>query len=230
MNAMNVSVIVPVFNELANVEPLVQRLRLLKDDYVKDIIVVDGGSTDGSFQQIQQALSDQCFFVSSHKGRAQQMNTGAQHATGTWLFFLHADTQLTGLHVVEAVNRATLGKWGRFDVRLSGQHFAFRIIEKFINWRSRMTGVATGDQCLFVRKSLFDEVGGFADIALMEDVEFSKRLKRIAKPVYVEKAVITSSRKWEREGIAKTVWLMWRLRFAFWLGASPDELVKKYYR
>ena len=230
VNAMNVSVVVPVYNESTNVESLVRRLRALKDDYVKDIIVVDGGSTDGSFTQLQAQLGKHAACIKSDKGRAKQMNAGAQHATGTWLFFLHADTELTGLHIIEAVNQATMGKWGRFDVRLSGHHPAFRVIERFINWRSRWTGVATGDQCLFVRKNLFDELGGFASIPLMEDVELSKRLKRIAPPICVAKPVTTSSRKWEQDGIIKTVWLMWRLRFAYWLGASPDELVKKYYR
>lgn len=226
MSGFNVSIIVPVLNESDQIESLSRRLRLLKDDYAKEIIVVDGGSTDGTAE----ALADEFNVIRSDKGRAKQMNIGAAQATGAWLFFLHADTILGSQHIAQAVTQATLRKWGRFNVRLSGEHKMFRVIEFMINARSRYTGVATGDQCIFLRRDVFESLGGFADIPLMEDVELTKRLRKISAPECIKKHVVTSSRKWETEGIWKTILLMWRLRLSYWLGASPDQLVDKYYR
>lgn len=226
VGGFNISLIVPVLNEADQLESLARRLRLLKGEYVKEIIIVDGGSTDGTAE----VLAEEFTLVRSQKGRAKQMNAGAAEASGAWLFFLHADTILGSQHIIHAMSEATLAQWGRFDVRLSGEHPAFRMIEFMINLRSSKTGIATGDQCIFVRRKLFDRVDGFADIPLMEDVELCKRLRKLSKPVCIKKHVVTSSRKWEKEGILKTMLLMWRLRFSYWLGASPNDLVKKYYR
>lgn len=225
MAAYNVSVIVPVLNESEQLESLARRLRILQGEFVKEIIIVDGGSNDGTAQ----SLAEEFTVIESPKGRAKQMNAGAAQATGTWLFFLHADTILSHHHITRALSEATLSKWGRFNVRLSGEHPAFRVIEYMINLRSKLSGIATGDQCIFVRRSLFEKLNGFADIPLMEDIELCKRLKKISRPTCIEDAVVTSSRKWEQEGIIKTIFLMWRLRFAFWLGVSPEKLVNKYY-
>ena len=120
-------------------------------------------------------------------------------------------------------------QWGRFDVRLSGTHRLFRVIEFFMNWRSRITGIATGDQAIFVKREAFDEVGGFPRLALMEDVSISKRLKKISRPFCSRLMVVSSSRKWEEKGIVSTILLMWRIRLAFFFGAHPDRLARIYY-
>jgi len=223
MGRFNVSIVVPVFNEEEQAANLISRLILLQD-YVKDIILVDGGSTDRTVE----LLSKQFTLISSAKGRANQMNAGAKHASGTWLVFVHADTQFTSRHLNHLIEQATQSQWGRFDVQLDARGMSFRIIEWFINIRSRLTSIATGDQCIFVRKALFDRLGGYADIPLMEDVDFSKRAKRLAKPACLNIKVITSARRWLTHGVFKTVVLMWKLRLLFWLGVEPEKLAKLY--
>jgi len=224
MSQFNLSIIVPVYNEADQLEALVRRLRLLDDDVVKEIIVVDGGSQDGT----RERLASEFTVITSAKGRANQMNAGAEQATAKWLMFLHADTELTSRHITAAMSEGALSKWGRFDVRLSGKKWAYRIIEWFINKRSRFTSVATGDQCIFVRREVFEQVGGFDVISLMEDVALSKKLRSLGKPACIEKAITTSSRRWEEKGTIKTVWLMWKLRFYYWCGVHPDRLAKLY--
>ncbi|MFT6261354.1 MAG: rSAM/selenodomain-associated transferase 2 [Bermanella sp.] len=224
MSNFNLSIVVPVYNEADQVDKLIRRLRLLNDDLVADIIIVDGGSTDDTVER----LSQQFNVIQSEKGRANQMNAGAKLANGTWVMFVHADTDLGPSHIAAAVSYGAMHKWGRFDVKLSGKGFSFRVIEVFINWRSRLTKVATGDQCIFVRKSVFDQLNGFTDMPLMEDVDLSKRLKRLGKPACLEKKVTTSSRRWEENGVVTTVLLMWKLRYLFWRGVSSEELAKLY--
>jgi rSAM/selenodomain-associated transferase 2 len=224
MSAFNVSIIVPIYNEAAQVNTLACTLRLLKNEWVEEIILVDGGSDDGCCEQLAKEFT----VIRSAKGRAAQMNAGANHAKGRWLLFLHADTALGSSHIKEAMSQGALHHWGRFNVRLSGHHFMFPVIAWFINTRSRLTSIATGDQCIFVRKKLFDDVKGFANIPLMEDVELCKRLKKHHKPVCLKKTVTTSSRRWQEYGVYKTIWLMWTLRYAFWRGASADKLAKRY--
>jgi rSAM/selenodomain-associated transferase 2 len=224
MSNFNLSIIVPVYNEADQVDKLIRRLRLLNDGLVTDIIVVDGGSTDGTAER----LSKQFTVIQSEKGRANQMNAGAKLANGTWLMFVHADTDLGPSHIAAAVSHGAMHKWGRFDVRLSGKGISFRVIETFINWRSRLTKVATGDQCIFVRKSVFDQLNGFSNLPLMEDVELSKRLKKLGKPACLHKRVVTSSRRWEENGVFSTVLLMWKLRYLFWRGVPAEELAKLY--
>lgn len=224
MNRFNVSIIVPIFNEGDQVSDLTQRLTLL-NDYVTDIIIVDGGSTDGCNEKLAKNFT----VINSEKGRAKQMNAGAQQAQGTWLVFLHADTHFNSSLLRAMIDQATLHQWGRFNVQLNARGLSYRVIEWFINTRSRLTNVATGDQCIFVRKRFFESLNGFKDIPLMEDVDFSKRARIHAPPKCLTEVVKTSARRWQKYGVIKTVLLMWQLRLYFWLGKSPEVLAKKYH-
>ncbi len=231
------SIIIPVLNEALTLASQLQLLQSLRRQSYRsqgcalnvEIIVVDGGSQDATVA-IAEPLVDQV--VVSPRGRAQQMNAGAARSCGQYLVFLHADTALPR-DVCDRIASWSSGRspvWGFFPVRLSGRAPIFRFIEIMMNWRSRLTGIGTGDQCLFVHRELFDAIGGFADIPLMEDIEICKRLKRISKPCCENIPVETSSRKWEREGVFKTMTMMWRLRLAYFLGVAPEKLVHKYYR
>ena len=224
---MKLSIIIPVYNEAKNISALLRRLR----DYRfqgHEVIVVDGGSRDNSFD-CAMGLVDK--LLMSKQGRALQMNVGAEQAEGDILLFLHADTHLpmdADKLIANVINKDKI--WGRFDVSLSGEHRFFRIIETMINLRSCITGVATGDQAIFVKRSIFEQSGAYPEIKLMEDIALSKQLKSHGKPACINERVITSSRKWEDNGIVKTVLLMWRLRLLYFLGVSPEKLSSLYYR
>ena len=168
--------------------------------------------------------------LQSERGRARQQNTGAAAASGDVLLFLHADTRLPANadeRVIGGLDRGGRG-WGRFDVRLTGRHPLLRVIERMIGLRSRLTGIATGDQAIFVRRDWFRRAGGFPEIPLMEDVALSKELKRLGPPLCLRDPVTTSSRRWEERGVMRTMLLMWRLRLEFWLGADPARLAERY--
>ncbi len=219
------SIIIPVFNEASAIPQTLQRLQPSRQRGV-EIIVVDGGSSDGT-PKLAKLLADHV--LSASKGRAQQMNRGAQRAAGEYLLFLHADTRLPDhwlSRLSDVCERSAA--WGRFDVRLSGRRWLLRVIETMMNWRSRVTGIATGDQAIFVRRELFERVGGFPDIALMEEIVLSRRLKNCAAPVCLRDKVVTSSRRWEKNGMIKTILLMWWLRLRFFFGADPDRLARIY--
>ncbi len=192
------------------------------------IILVDGGSQDNTVA-LAEPLVDRV--LCSSAGRAAQMNTGAAAANGNILWFVHADTRMstdTDVLLTDALHDSTK-VWGRFDIRLSGDALALRIIEQMMNWRSRLSGIATGDQGIFMHRDTFVQIGGFADIPLMEDIEISKRLKRAAgRPLCLPRKLTTSSRRWERRGILRTMVLMWRLRLAYWMGANPVDLAGQY--
>ena len=194
-----------------------------------EVIVVDGGSDETILKPLRE-LADR--FLETRRGRALQMNQGASLAVGDFLLFLHVDTLLpeNAPILIEHAMGNSSATWGRFDVRLSGELLIFRIIERAISVRSHLTGVVTGDQALFVRRSVFEQVAGYATIPLMEDVELSKRLRRISWPVRIREPVITSSRRWEQRGIVNTVVLMWWLRLLYFLGVSPKRLIKQYYK
>ena len=193
-----------------------------------EVIVVDGGSRDNTFD-CAVGLVDK--LLMSKPGRAMQMNIGAEQATGEVLVFLHADTELPNLSnnlIIDVLKKTH--QWGRFNVQLSGQHVLFRVIETMMNWRSRLTGIATGDQVIFVRRAVFQQAGSYPEIKLMEDIELSNKLKSFGKPACIKTRVITSSRKWEKNGIVRTTLLMWQLRLLHFFGVSPDKLYSRYYR
>ncbi len=221
---MKISIIIPVLNEETNLARLGEHLRTITQPH--EVIIVDGGSRDNTLH-IAYQLTD-AVLVSS-PGRALQMNSGAEIASGEVLLFLHADTFLPddALAVIAALS-AEENIWGRFDVRLSSRRFVFRLIETLMNLRSCVTSIATGDQAMFIKKNLFQRVGGFPEIALMEDIEISRRLKKIVKPVCLKQKVITSSRRWENNGVVATVLLMWKLRLYYFFGMSPEKLKQLY--
>ncbi|MGA0937108.1 MAG: TIGR04283 family arsenosugar biosynthesis glycosyltransferase [Sedimenticolaceae bacterium] len=219
---MKLSIIIPTLNEASHIESL---LAQLSDENV-ELIVVDGGSDD---QTVQRA-SVHAKLVYSSTGRAVQMNTGAAAANGDWLWFLHADTQLSqplNAYVDEITQSSSV--WGRFTVRLNDARFIFRVIERLMNARSCFTSVATGDQGLFVDRRLFDELGGFPELPLMEDVALSKRLRKVMPVNCSALSLITSARRWQQRGVLKTIVLMWWLRLAYVVGVSPARL-RQWYR
>ena len=220
------SIIIPAIDEaerLATVLPSLARLR----EKGHEVIVVDGGSGDDTRARAG-ALADRVLIA--ERGRARQMNAGAAHARGEVLVFLHADSLLPR-DTESAIARAMVSScWGRFDVRLWGRERSFRIIEVFMNLRSRITGIATGDQAIFVSREAFHAIGGYPDIPLMEDIAISRRLKAIARPACLRQKVVTSARRWRTHGILRTVVLMWRLRLAYALGADPRRLARRYER
>ncbi|MFN4090258.1 MAG: TIGR04283 family arsenosugar biosynthesis glycosyltransferase [Alphaproteobacteria bacterium] len=192
-----------------------------------EVVVVDGGSRDGT-PETSRALCDRVLVAP--RGRAAQMNAGAAVAGGGVLLFLHADTDLPpdADRLIAAALARHDAVWGRFDVAIAGRHPLLPVVATMMNLRSRLSGIATGDQAIFVRRDAFEAVGGFPDIALMEDVAFSAALRRRARPCCLRARVTTSGRRWEKNGALRTVLLMWRLRLAFFLGADPADLARRY--
>jgi len=215
------SVVVPALNEAAGIERCLRALAPLRARG-HEVIVADGGSDDGT-PQLAAPLADRV--VAARRGRALQMNAGAAAASGDALLFLHADTILPA-DADRAVLAALASRaWGRFDVSIDSRDARLALVGFCMNWRSRLTGIATGDQAIFVRRAEFP---GFPAIALMEDVEFSKRMKRVSPPACLRARAATSARRWERRGVLRTVLHMWRLRLQYWLGADPAELARRY--
>jgi len=223
---LTVTVIVPALNEGGGLADMLAALGPARAAG-HEVILVDGGSADGT-RAIAAPLVDRV--ATSPRGRAVQMNAGAKQARGDLLIFLHADTVLPwdALQTLLQVFPAAGGAWGRFDLRLSGGRLSFRLIERLINLRSRLTGIATGDQAIFISRDLFEDVGGYPPIPLMEDIALSRMLKRRGRPLCLRDTVLTSSRRWEERGVFRTTLLMWRLRLAFALGADPHRLARAY--
>jgi rSAM/selenodomain-associated transferase 2 len=220
------SIIMPVLDEGEGIAAALDALADMRT-LGTEVIVVDGGSRDATIQRARLRADK---VISAARGRALQMNAGAAVATGDVLLFLHADTTLPrdADHVVLNGLERSGRAWGRFDVRIAGRHPMLRVVGFCMNLRSRLTGIATGDQAMFVRRETFQAAGGFPEIALMEDIALSKRLKRASRPLCLSERVVTSGRRWEEHGVAATVVLMWRLRLAFFFGANPDELARRY--
>ena len=225
MSCPALSIVVPVLNEAATIEATLTALSSYRARGI-ELIVVDGGSSDDTMA-LARPLSDRA--LTAPHGRAAQMNAGAAVARGDILLFLHADTRLPndadGL-IRDGLARSTCA-WGRFDVQFDAGG-VFSLIAFLMNLRSRLTGIATGDQGMFVTRSAFESVGGFPPIALMEDVALSARVKHISRPLCLRARVTTSARRWRTRGILSTVLLMWRLRLAYFLGADPARLARRY--
>ena len=218
-------IVMPVLNEGPTLAQHLHALQALRQRGV-ELVVVDGGSTDSTWA-LARALADQVLL--SPRGRAAQMNAGAQDCRADVLLFLHADTQLpTDADRLIAQAIAPGYSWGRFDVRIDGPHPLLRIVERLMNLRSGLTGIATGDQAMFVRREVFERLGGFAGMPLMEDIELSTRLKKLGVPACIKVPVTTSARRWQQHGVGRTIVLMWRLRLAYFLGISPHALALRY--
>jgi rSAM/selenodomain-associated transferase 2 len=222
---MTLSIIMPVLNEVADIEDALRALAPYRARGA-EVIVVDGGSTDDTVERAR-PLADQV--LTAPRGRAAQMNAGAAAAKGKMLLFLHADTRLPA-DADRLICDALAGsgrQWGRFDVRFDSGGW-LRLVAWMMNWRSRLTGISTGDQALFVTRRAFDDVGGFPQIALMEDVALSARLKQVSRPVALRARVTASGRRWRKHGVWRTILLMWRLRLAYFFGADPKLLARHY--
>ena len=232
--AMPISVIIPTLNEERAITPTLAHTATLGFD---ELIVVDGGSTDTTPARLESyRLSTQSsalspvYWVTAPPGRARQMNEGAKAGRGEVFLFLHADTQLPqdAKTVIDTVLADQQMVGGRFDVQFDRPSMWGTMISRTMNWRSRLSGLATGDQALFVRRSVFEQMGGFTDMPLMEDIEFSRRLKRKGRTAALTATVTTSFRRWEQHGPLRTILLMWALRFLYWVGMSPHTLSRWY--
>lgn len=217
--AVDVSIVVPLLNEAAMVPELIKQLDALN---AQQIIIVDGGSSDDTPELLRKTRYK---LIESSPGRAKQMNAGARVATGKMLLFLHADTELPRNYMSELC-RAEV--WGRFDVCFSSSLWGMKMVAFFINLRSRVSGVATGDQAIFIDSDVFAAMGGFPDFPIMEDVAFCKRLRQLHRPYCSPAKVTTSARRWEHNGVLNTILKMWWYRLAFFFGMSPHRLKRGY--
>ncbi|MFN0305599.1 MAG: TIGR04283 family arsenosugar biosynthesis glycosyltransferase [Burkholderiales bacterium] len=224
---MHLSIVMPVLNEAAHVREALAPLQPLRARG-HQVIVVDGGSSDGTLGKLD-GLVD--LAIASSRGRATQLNAGLDRAAGEVVLFLHADTVLPA-HADEHIEAglAAAGRvWGRFDVRIVGRSMLLPIVGAMMNLRSRLTGIATGDQAIFALRSALNSIGGVPRLALMEDVALSKRLKQVSPPACLRERVSTSGRRWDLDGPVRTILLMWALRLAYYLGVSPQWLARAYY-
>lgn len=220
-----ISVVLPVLDEASGIAEHLASLALLRARGA-EVIVVDGGSCDGT-PAIAMPYADRV--MSAPRGRARQMNAGAAASIGDVLLFLHADTRVpvdADRFIFDALAQGAT--WGRFDVRIAGRSPMLPVIGAMMNLRSRLTGIATGDQAIFVRREAFEAIGGFPDQPLMEDIELSRRLKLLGPPANLREKVVTAGRRWDENGALRTIWLMWWLRFAYWRGADPTMLARQY--
>lgn len=225
MQAPKLSIVMPALNEAASIGSLLAALQPLRERG-HELIVVDGGSTDATAAL---AAPWACTVLNTARGRAVQMNAGAAAARHPVLLFLHADTRLP-TRADALIQQAVAGGhvWGRFDVHIEGRPFMLRVVAALMNLRSRLSGIATGDQAMFATRAAFERVGGFPLQPLMEDIELSRRLKRVGRPACLRARVRTSGRRWEQRGVWRTIFLMWRLRWRYWRGESAAQLAEAY--
>jgi rSAM/selenodomain-associated transferase 2 len=223
-----ISIVIPVLDDAIALQQLLDAFAAI-DGFHAECIVVDGGSSDGSYDvgvgRVEHVLS-------APRGRASQLAAGVAHATGSWVWLLHADSRIDA-NVWAALQRAVAvpgAAWGRFDVRLDAGGPAFRLIETMMNLRSRWSDICTGDQGIFVRRDLLALIDGIPDQPLMEDIELSKRLRRYARPICLDASLTASARRWQQHGVLPTILLMWRLRLEYFFGVSADVLARRYYR
>jgi rSAM/selenodomain-associated transferase 2 len=221
----SISIVVPVLNEAAEIVAALSALQALRAGGA-ELIVADGGSNDATVA-LATPLADRV--IATPRGRASQMNAGAGVARGEVLLFLHADTRLPDDPLTRIAAGLGEGRaWGRFDVRIEGRSMWLPLVAALMNRRSRLTGIATGDQAMFVTRQAFRAVGGFPDIPLMEDIALSQRLLKFSRPACLAARATTSGRRWERHGVWRTILKMWRLRLRFFLGADPRQLAREY--
>ena len=222
---VELSIIIPTLNEANQIKQCLSRLQTLRQ-LGHEVIIVDGGSTDDTVSLVSHLCDQVCL---SQPSRSIQMNHGVKVATGECFVFLHADTVLPDniLDYFSSINNIK-SKWGRFDISLSGRNCLFRIIESCMNSRSSFTGIVTGDQVMFVGDELFTRVGGYPEIALMEDIAISSLLIKFSKPIRIREKVISSSRRWEKNGIVKTIMKMWLLRLLYFFDYDTNKLAKLY--
>jgi len=223
---MKLSIIIPTLDEAAQIEDALRSLAPLRAAGA-EVIVADGGSADGT-PILAAPLADRT--LSTPRGRAHQMNHGASQATGDVLLFLHADTRLPPGSAELIARALTDGQrhWGRFDVNILGRPRLLKVVATLMNWRSRWTGIATGDQAIFVERTLFEQIGGFPPQPLMEDIEISRHLKRHSAPASLHARVATSGRRWEAHGVWRTIALMWWLRLQYFFGVPAERLACRY--
>lgn len=221
------SIIVPVLNEAATLPELLRHLQHITVPCGGEVVLVDGGSTDTSLELMHESGYT---VVRSAAGRARQMNAGAAAAAGEVLFFLHADTRLPTVDLRELCEALaqTERQWGRFDVRIHGRSRLLPVVALLMNVRSRLTGIATGDQCLFIQREVFFALGGFPNQPIMEDIAMCVRLNNVSRPLCVRSRVATSGRRWDTNGAWRTIFLMWRLRWLYWRGQCPTTLATMY--
>ena len=219
------AIIIPVLNEAGGIVEALEALQEFRRQGT-EIIVVDGGSQDHT-AALAQPLADRV--IVARPGRGRQMNAGAALTTAEVLLFLHADTQLPA-GALSRINEAVASGagWGRFDVRIAGTLSGLGLVALMMNWRSRLSGIATGDQAIFVRRDVFFRHGGFPEIPLMEDIAISGTLRKAARPACLTEKVTTSGRRWEKHGLLRTIVKMWWLRLRFYFGASPNNLAREY--
>jgi rSAM/selenodomain-associated transferase 2 len=223
---MRLAIIVPALDEAARIADALTALAPLRARGAR-VIVVDGGSRDAT-AALAAPLADAV--IAAPRGRARQMNAGAAQARDAdVLLFLHADTALP-VDADGAIAAALAGgaRWGRFDVTIAGRSPWLALIGAAMNLRSRVTGIATGDQAIFVERTLFDALGGYAELPLMEDIDFSRRARAVERPAALRARVVTSGRRWDERGVWRTVWQMWALRWRYARGADPLTLAREY--